>query len=60
MNSGEMRIAVVDDNAADRRLLEGYLENIGKRKMQFTVVPYENSIEFLESYGQGYDVFFLI
>ena len=60
MNSGEMRIAVVDDNAADRRLLEGYLEKYRKEKeCSFTVVPYENSIEFLESYGQGYDVVFL-
>lgn len=55
-----VRVAIVEDDDKERALLQGYLLNYGKEyNVAFTIETYENAIDFLEKYGNGYDIVFM-
>ena len=55
-----LRIAMLDDNAEDIKLLQGYLARYQNEKhIRMQVISYTGSLDFIEEYGAGYDVVFL-
>lgn len=55
-----MRIAVLDDSFEDANRLEEYLHQFQKEKnVSFQIRIFHSSFDFLEEYGDGYDLLFL-
>ena len=55
-----IRVALLDDNQEDRKILMEYLRRFRiEENIQIEIASYDSGLEFLESYGGGYDVIFL-
>lgn len=55
-----LNVAIVDDEAAERQRLRGYLEEVARQKnIQFCVDEFSSADAFLVRYQQGYDLVFL-
>lgn len=55
-----VRVALVDDNENDRKLLIDYLQQFQKeQEVRMQITSYNSSLDFLEEYGDGYDVILL-
>lgn len=55
-----LNVAIVDDEAAERQRLRGYLEEVARRKnVEFWVDEYASPDIFLVQYNQRYDLVFM-
>lgn len=55
-----LKIAIVDDNAENLKLLESYAERYQKETNSvFSVTAFPLGIDFLTDYGEGFDIIFM-
>jgi len=54
------KVAIVEDNAAEREQLKGFLKDYGEEKQKtFSVTCFPSGINFLSEYNCGYDLVFM-